>query len=52
MNSPNKRTQITLRLPKELIAEVTIMADKMGVSKNAYILMLISQALKKMKQTA
>jgi hypothetical protein len=52
MNSPGKRTQVTLRLPKELAAEVTMMADKMGVSKNAYILILISQALKKMEQTA
>jgi len=52
MNSPDKRTQVTLRLPKELATEVTIMADKMGVSKNAYILMLLSQALKKIEQTA
>lgn len=49
MKSPEqeKRLQTTLRLPKEIDTKVTSMAKKMGISKNAYILMIITKALEK-----
>ncbi|MEM5777670.1 MAG: toxin-antitoxin system HicB family antitoxin [Candidatus Aenigmatarchaeota archaeon] len=47
MNSKTKRNQTTLRIPAEIDAKIASIAQKMGISKNAYILMLISQALEK-----
>lgn len=41
MNS-SKRNQTTLRIPKELDEKLTNKAKELGVSKNAYILMLIT----------
>lgn len=37
MNSP-VRVQVTLRLPKELDKKISKQAEKLGISKNAYIL--------------
>ncbi|WP_168170187.1 toxin-antitoxin system HicB family antitoxin [Thermoanaerobacterium sp. PSU-2] len=51
MNSKYKRNQTTLRIPAEIDAKITSIAQKMGISKNAYILMLISQTLKDYDQS-
>ncbi|MBX5436749.1 MAG: toxin-antitoxin system HicB family antitoxin [Alicyclobacillaceae bacterium] len=42
MNSP-KRVQLTLRVTKTLDEQLTAQAQKLGVSKNAYISMLLSR---------
>ncbi len=44
MTSNRDRKPITLRMPKDMDNKVTTMAQKMGVSKNAYILMLIAES--------
>jgi hypothetical protein len=44
VKSPNK-TQISLRLNKSMDAALTAAANKVGVSKNAYIIMLLADSL-------
>lgn len=44
MNAPNK-TQITLRLTKETDRKLTERSKRMGVSKNAFILIAIDNYL-------
>ncbi|BCJ86503.1 toxin-antitoxin system HicB family antitoxin [Effusibacillus dendaii] len=44
MNSP-KRSQITLRLNKDLDERIALLSNKIGVSKNAYILMVLAREL-------
>jgi predicted DNA-binding protein len=52
VNSPN-RHQITLRVSKELDRKLTKLSRDLGVSKNAYILMVLSKELGLMnEQTA
>lgn len=45
MKSPQqeKRHQVTLRIPKEVDKVITETAKKMGISKNAYIIMVLNQ---------
>lgn len=51
MNSlQEKRQQITLRIPKEVDKAITEAARKMGISKNAYIIMILTNTVK--EQTA
>lgn len=52
MNSPQreKRHQVTLRIPKEVDKAITEAAEKMGISKNAYIIMVLNNFVK--EQTA
>lgn len=44
--APNKK-QTTLRIPKELDEKLTSNAKELGISKNAYILMLITNSYDK-----
>ena len=46
------RSQITLRLPKELEEALTQKVIKLGIPKNAYLTMLITEDLNKDKQKA
>ena len=46
MNKTNDRIRTTLRLPKEMDNKINEFSRKMGISKNAYIIMLISQTLR------
>jgi predicted HicB family RNase H-like nuclease len=45
VNSPKQdnRQQITLRIPKDLDKAITDKAKKLGISKNAYIIMILKQ---------
>jgi len=45
VNSPKqeKRHQVTLRIPKEVDRAITEAAKKMGISKNAYIIMILTK---------
>ena len=48
MNTPkqDERRQITLRLPKDIDKSITEAAKKMGISKNAYILIALDKFTK------
>jgi predicted DNA-binding protein len=45
MSSKNKRIALTIRLTPEMNEKLTEVTRKMGVSKNAYIKMLLTNAL-------
>jgi len=45
-----KRQQITLRIPKDVDKAITEAAKKMGISKNAYIIMILNKFVR--EQTA
>lgn len=47
-----KRAQLTLRIPKEKDQQLTEKSQKMGVSKNAVVLMAIDLFLKKQGKSA
>jgi len=44
---PSKRHQFTLRLNEELDKKIEVLSQSMGVSKNAYILMILDKEIKK-----
>lgn len=44
MNS-SMRNQTTLRIPKELDENLTNTAKQLGISKNAYILMILTNVI-------
>ncbi|ADQ06106.1 hypothetical protein Calhy_0358 [Caldicellulosiruptor hydrothermalis 108] len=45
MSSKNKRIALTIRLTPEMNEKLTEVTRKMGISKNAYIKMLLINAL-------
>ncbi len=50
MSMTNGRIRTTLRLPKEIDDKLNEASKKMGISKNAYIIMLISKMLETHEQ--
>lgn len=41
-----ERSQMTLRMNQELDAKIEANAKSVGISKNAYVLLLLNQAMK------
>lgn len=50
MDKTSDKIRTTLRLPKEIDNKLNEASKKMGISKNAYIIMLISKMLEGYKQ--
>lgn len=46
----NKKERISLRLPEDINKTLGMLSEGMGISKNAYLLMLINKEIESIKK--